>query len=77
MEVYEGDLVYLIVKVFGILEFEIMWYKSGELLIEDLRVKFIKDFDIGIYFFFINRVGLVDVVRYCCVVLNMGGLVVC
>ena len=76
-EVHEGDLVYLTVKASGTPEPEITWYKSGELLTEDSRVKFIKDSDTGTYSLLINRVGLADAARYRCVASNMGGSVAC
>lgn len=76
-DVKVGDIVYFIVKIMGILELEVMWYKYGELLKEDLWVKFIKDFYIRNYLLLINKVIVEDEGEYCCVVFNMGGLVVC
>ena len=76
-EVPEGDTVYLTIKATGIPEPEITWYRSGELLKEDSRVKFIKDQETGTYSLLINRAVAEDAGDYRCVASNMGGSVAC
>ena len=77
LEVPEGDTVYLTIKTTGTPEPEITWYRSGELLKEDSRVKFIRDAEAGTYSLLINRAALEDEGEYRCVASNMGGSVAC
>lgn len=77
LEVFEGDIVYLTIKTSGIPEPEITWYRSGELLKEDARVKFIKDQETRTYSLLINRAAVEDGGEYRCVAANMGGSVAC
>ena len=77
LEVPEGDTVYLTIKTTGTPEPEITWYRSGQLLKEDSRVKFIKDAETGTYSLLINRAAVEDEGEYRCVASNMGGSVAC
>lgn len=77
LEVTADDLVYMTIKASGTPEPEITWYKNGELLKEDTRVKFIKDSDPGGCSLLINKAVLEDGGRYRCVASNMGGSVAC
>lgn len=74
-EVTEGDKVYLTIKVTGIPEPEVTWYKNGEQLKEDTRVKFITE--TGAYSLLINIAAVEDEGEYRCVASNMGGSVAC
>ena len=74
-EVTEGDTVYLTIKVTGIPEPEVTWYKNGEQLKEDTRVKFITE--TGAYSLLINIAAVEDEGEYRCVASNMGGSVAC
>ena len=76
-EVSEGDTVYLTIKTTGTPEPEVTWYRSGELLKEDTRVKFIKDPESGTYSLLINLAAVEDSGEYRCVASNMGGTVAC
>lgn len=77
LEVFEGDIVYLTIKTSGIPEPEITWHRSGELLKEDARIKFIKDQETRTYSLLINRAAVEDGGEYRCVAANMGGSVAC
>lgn len=76
-DVKAGDTVYFTIKTTGIPEPEVTWYKNGELLKEDSRVKFIKDSQSGNYSLLINKATVEDKGEYRCVASNMGGTVAC
>lgn len=76
-DVKAGDTVYFTVKTTGIPEPEVTWYKHGELLKEDSRVKFIKDSHTRNYSLLINKATVEDEGEYRCVASNMGGSVAC
>lgn len=76
-DVSVGDTVYFTVKSTGIPEPEVTWYRNGELLKEDSRIKFIKDSQTGNYSLLINKVAVEDEGEYRCVASNMGGSVAC
>ena len=75
LEVTEEDTVYLTIKVTGTPEPEVTWYRSGALLKEDSRVKFITEK--GTYSLLISRAAVEDKGQYRCVASNMGGSVAC
>ena len=76
-DVFVGDTVYFTVKSRGIPEPEVSWYRNGDLVKEDSRVKFIKDSQTGNYSILINKVAVEDEGEYRCVASNMGGSVAC
>ena len=76
-DVKAGDTVYFTIKTTGIPFPEVTWYKHGELLKEDSRVKFIKDSHTGDYSLLIHKVTVEDQGEYRCVASNMGGSVAC
>lgn len=76
-DVFVGDTIYFTVKSRGIPEPKVSWYRNGELVKEDSRVKFIKDSQSGNYSLLINKVTVEDEGEYRCVASNMGGSVAC
>lgn len=76
-EAKAGDTVYFTIKTTGIPAPEVTWYKNGEQLKEDSRVKFIKGSETGNYSLIINKAAAEDEGEYRCVASNMGGSVAC
>ena len=76
-DVKAGETVYFTIKTTGMPEPEVTWFKNGELLKEDSRVKFIKDSQTGNYSLLISKATVEDRGEYRCVASNMGGTVAC